>query len=108
MSLVEPSSEFTSWASFEPGGAVVAVRGELDLSTVATLARSLAPVLDTHPHELILDLAELRFIDSTGLSLLVKTSKELKEHEGMLALTHPTPPVRRVLEIVGLDTLLVA
>jgi anti-anti-sigma regulatory factor len=35
-------------------------------------------------------------------------SKALKEHEGVLGLARPTPPVRRVLEIVGLDQLLVA
>lgn len=107
MTLIE-SPDFTSRTSFENGDAVVAVSGELDLSTVPELSRSLAPVLDAHPHELILDLTGLRFIDSTGLSLIVRTSNALKAHEGTLALTHPSPPVRKVLEIVGLDELLVA
>jgi anti-sigma B factor antagonist len=107
MTLVE-SQEFRSRAQVDNGEAVVAVWGELDLSTVPELCRSLAPVLDTHPHEVTLDLAGLRFIDSTGLSLIVQTSKQLKTHEGVLALTHPTAAVRRVLEIVGLDGLLVA
>jgi anti-anti-sigma factor len=107
MALVE-SPEFTSRTTFEEGQAVVAVCGELDLSTVSQLSRSLAPLIEAHPHELTLDLAGLGFIDSTGLSLIVRTSKQLREHEGTLALAHPTPPVRRVLEIVGLDQLLVA
>lgn len=107
MTLVDPQ-EFIARTSLEDGEAVVAVWGELDLSTAPELSRSLAPVLDAHPHELILDLAGLRFIDSSGLTLIVRTSKELKAHEGVLGLAHPTPQVRRVLEIVGLDELLVA
>jgi anti-sigma B factor antagonist len=107
MTLVGPQ-EFSSRTSLENGEAVVTVCGELDLSTVAELTRSLAPVIEAHPHALVLDLAGLGFIDSTGLSLIVRTSKELQSHEGTLALAHATPPVRRVLEIVGLDQLLVA
>jgi anti-sigma B factor antagonist len=107
MALVE-SPQFTSRTRFEEGQTIVAVCGELDLATVAQLYESLAPLIDAHPRELTLDLAGLGFIDSTGLSLIVRTSKQLKEHEGTLALAHPTAPVRRVLEIVGLDQLLVA
>lgn len=107
MTLVD-QSDFTARTRLENGQAVIAVWGELDLSTAPELSRSVAPVLDAHPHQLILDLAGLRFIDSTGLTLIVKVSKELKAHEGVLGLARPTPPVRRILEIVGLDHLLVA
>jgi anti-anti-sigma factor len=65
-------------------------------------------VLDHHPQEVTLDLGRLAFIDSTELTLIVRTSNSLKTHDGALRLTHPTPPIRRVLEIVGLDGLLVA
>ncbi len=107
MTVARPP-EFSCLASLGHGEAVVAVRGELDMSTAPELSRSLADVLDEHPQRVTLDLGDLSFIDSTGLTLLVKTSHHLKEHEGALQLTHPTPPVRRVLEIVGLDGLLVA
>ena len=100
--------ELSCLASLDHGEAVVAVTGELDMSTAPQLSRSLAGVLDQHPQRLTLELGGLEFIDSTGLTLLVRTSKQLKAHEGALQLAHPTPPVRRVLEIVGLDGLLVA
>ena len=107
MTVVRPP-EFSCLASLDQGQAVVAVSGELDMATAPELSRSLAGVLEQHPAQLTLELGALSFIDSTGLTLLVRTSKSLKEHEGSLQLAHPTPPVRRVLEIVGLDGLLVA
>ena len=107
MTVVRPP-EFNCLMSIDHGEAVVAVTGELDMSTAPELSRSLAGVLDQHPQRLTLELGGLEFIDSTGLTLLVRTSKHLKAHEGALELAHPTPPVRRVLEIVGLDGLLVA
>ena len=107
MTLVRPPA-FTCRTTVDHGAAVVFVSGELDLSTAPELSRSLVTVLDQHPQALTLDLAGVEFIDSTGLTLLVRTSKRLQEHDGALRLTSPTPPVRRVLELVGLDTLLVA
>ncbi len=107
MTVVRPP-DFSCRTSVDHGDAVVAVNGELDMSTAPQLSRSLAGVLDHHPQRLTLELGGLEFIDSTGLTLLVRTSKQLKQHDGSLQLAHPTPPVRRVLEIVGLDGLLVA
>jgi anti-anti-sigma factor len=107
MRLVRPP-EFSCQTTVAHGQAVVAVRGELDLSTAAELSRSLAAVLDQRLQAVTIDLAGLEFIDSTGLTLLVRTSKRLREHEGVLRLASPTPAVRRVLELVGLDGLLVA
>ncbi|MGH9265725.1 MAG: STAS domain-containing protein [Acidimicrobiales bacterium] len=107
MTLVRPP-EFSCQTTVDHGQAVVAVAGELDMTTAPELSRSLAPVLDQHPRDVTLDLAGVDFIDSTGLTLLVRTSKALQAHEGALHLLAATPPVRRVLEIVGLDGLLVA
>lgn len=107
MTLVRPP-EFTCQATLDHDQAVVAISGELDMSTAPELSRSLAGVLEQHPRDLTLDLGGVGFIDSTGLTVLVRTSKQLQAHHGALHLVSPTPPVRRVLEIVGLDGLLVA
>jgi len=101
-------TEFSSRATLADGHAVVALRGELDLSTAPVLTRCLAPVIGSHPSAVILDLGELEFIDSTGLTLIVRAWNELRTHEGTLGLAHASPPVRRVLELVGLDRMLVA
>jgi anti-sigma B factor antagonist len=107
MTMVPPAA-LTSRITLDHGDAVVAVSGELDLSTAGELGRALIDLVGRHPHALTVDLAGLRFIDSTGLTLLVRTRTQLAEDGATLWLSSPTPPVRRVLEIVGLDTLLVA
>ncbi len=107
MFVVRPP-DFTCLATMDHGEATVAVAGELDMSTAPQLSRSLNEVLDQHPSRVTVDLSGLAFIDSTGLNLLARTSNVLTAHDGAFVLTHPTPPVRKVLEIVGLDGLLAA
>ena len=97
-----------SRTTFDHDHVVMAVSGELDMSTAPDLSDALADVVDRHPGDLTVDLADLAFIDSTGLTVLVRASKRLREHDATLRLSSPTPSVRRVLEIVGLDHLLVA
>ncbi len=107
MTLVRPPV-LISRTTFDHDHAVIAVSGELDMSTAPDLSDALADVVDRHPRDLTVDLADLAFIDSTGLTVLVRASKQLRDHDATLRLASPTPSVRRVLEIVGLDHLLVA
>ena len=50
----------------------------------------------------VVDLAELTFMDSTGLSALVVAKNRMESDGDVLMLTRPRPNVRRVLEITGL------
>lgn len=76
--------------------------GELDMSTAAQLRDELARVTSDGARHVTLDLSDLAFIDSTGLSVLVTGLKRLRQDGGDLALRSPTPGTRRVLEITGL------
>lgn len=82
------------------GGRVVALRGELDAST----CRRLAEHLSGPPGSLIVvDLAELTFLDSSGLGAFHDARRKAIEAGGSLVLCHPVAMVQRVLEITGLD-----
>jgi anti-anti-sigma factor len=82
-------------------GRVVALRGELDACT----CRGLAERLSGPPGSLIVvDLARLTFVDSSGLGLLHEARRRAIDHGGNLVVCHPGPVVLRVLEITGLDT----
>ena len=105
MTLVRP--ELSCEVRAGGPGPVVSLVGELDLSSAPVLAETLDQVLDRCPQVVTLDLSGLDFIDSTGLSLLARTSKALKGYDGRLRLLSPRPAVRRVLELVGLHPLLV-
>ena len=83
---------------------VVAVQGELDLSTAPELEQALAPL--GSGHSVVIDLAECEFIDSTGIALIVRTWQRIDGEDGKqsrFAICGANDQVRRVLEISGLD-----
>ena len=54
-------------------------------------------------YNLAVDLAAVDFMDSSGLAVLISGLRRTKEHQGSLVLVAPTPSVKRVLSITGLD-----
>jgi anti-sigma B factor antagonist len=87
----------------DPTGApVVAVSGDLDISNAASLEAAVASVIAQGAEQLIFDLSALRFMDSAGIAVLVGAAAQVNA----VRLRHPSPIVRRVVEITGLlDTL---
>ena len=86
----------------------MAVAGEMDLATSGPLAQALTEVLDTKPVTVRLDLAEVSFLDSSGIRCLVGVAERAAAVGGHLVVRNPTPMVLRVLEICGVDQLLLA
>jgi anti-anti-sigma factor len=85
------------------GHAVVGLRGELDIATVDDLRHDLRKARQSYGEHVILDLTELEFMDSQGLSVIVGCHKAVTAAGGSLALVAPRPIVRRTLEITGLS-----
>jgi anti-anti-sigma factor len=78
---------------------IVTLVGDLDLATVSTLRAALSRLDGA---DLIVDCAELQFLDSTGISLFVELGNE-REHVGRtMVLRNVTGIPRRTLEICGL------
>jgi len=76
--------------------------GELDMSTAPQLRERLSGLATDGPNQVTVDLSELSFVDSTGLSVLITGLKQVRQQGGDMALRSPTPSTRRVLEITGL------
>src|SRR5262249_22906121 len=88
----------------ERGGCVVVtVDGELDLSTADQLHETLASAIADGTGPIVLDLDALRFCDSAGLAVLVKTHNLLVGEGRRLVIASPSTVVSRVLELSGLD-----
>ncbi len=83
--------------------AVMRLVGELDLGSAPRLREQIVGVVDAGVVDLVLDLAELEFIDSSGLSVLVMALKRLRERDGDLRLRSVPAQTRRVLAVSGLD-----
>jgi anti-sigma B factor antagonist len=87
------------------GTAVVHVRGEVDLYTAPRLREQLEEVIGEGQRQLVVDLTEMDFIDSTGLGVLVGTLKRLRETGGEMSLRNPSRSTHKILEIAGLTEL---
>ena len=82
--------------------ATVSVRGELDASTAPDLADVCLSVHGQGARDLVIDLTDTTFLDSSGLRALIEAHR-LFSDGGNLALANASEPVRRLLEITGLD-----
>jgi len=85
----------------------LALAGELDPGTAPDLqARIDDLVADVAVTRVVLDLAQVSFLDSSGLRVLVAANEALRARTAELVLRGPDPNVRRVLEVTGLTDLI--
>jgi anti-sigma B factor antagonist len=82
--------------------AVVMLAGELDMATAPDLADVLESLVAGGPGEIVVDLAGLSFVDSSGLAVFVTTQTALHEQGRRLSLRSPRRHAVRVFEIAGL------
>jgi anti-sigma B factor antagonist len=83
----------------EQGRLVLALRGELDLTSVPQFERELQEAEATGPARLVLDLSGLDFMDSTGLRALLQARERAKAEDHELVLRRGPRQVQRVLEL---------
>jgi anti-anti-sigma factor len=81
---------------------VVVLTGELDPHTAPRFAQALDPLQRPDIEQIVVDLAGVRFIDSSGLRVLIAAEHELSERGARLVLRAPSPAARRLLEITDL------
>ena len=81
----------------------VSLQGELDLSTVEKVEQELRRVEDRGEKLLVLNLAGLSFLDSTGLRLMVTTDQRARQEGRRLAIVKGPESVHRVFTITKLD-----
>ena len=80
--------------------AVVAA-GELDLASADRLGEEVRNVLAVGSAQIVLDLRQVDFIDSTGLRMLLSLRNDAQRNERALTLVPPTPAARRIFDITG-------
>jgi anti-anti-sigma factor len=84
----------------------VAVRGEIDIATVASLERALDSAIRTSRGAFVLDLSDIEFLDSSGLHALLRARAILAREDRALAVVCPPGPARRLFEVAGIADLL--
>ena len=89
-----------------PDAHMVAV-GELDLATTPTLTVQLGEAVAAGCRNFRVDLGGVSFCDASTIGLLVSLDQRLRATDGSLSIVAASSCVRRVLQIVGLERLLV-
>jgi anti-anti-sigma factor len=85
----------------ESGAPLLAVSGELDLAATPTLEQELARVRERGPELIIIDLRELEFMDSTGLSVLIRAHQDAQQSGYRLGIVNGSRQIRRLLTLTG-------
>jgi anti-anti-sigma factor len=81
---------------------LIALSGELDASTSTYLYAKLADLEVENALNVVLDMAKLSFMDSSGLGVIITEHTRLKRSGGKLTVYSPSSSVRRLFEITGL------
>lgn len=107
MSTAEPREGLLVHNRVDDGVAVVTVTGDVDVATCAALRDSLLQVIaDENFRGLVVNLAGVSFIDSTGIGVLVGAWRRTKATDGNLALASPSRQAQSVLDATGLTKVL--
>jgi anti-anti-sigma factor len=85
---------------------IIALTGELDLATADELERELLRVEATDAESIVVDLSSLRFMDSTGIRVMIAADARSRADSQRLALLRGPDAVQRVFELTGVVDLL--
>lgn len=82
---------------------VIVVAGELSLAEAPILERHLSEALAAASSTIVVDLAGVEFIDSTGLSVLVRAQQQASERGVEFGVQNPRAQAHRLLSLTGLE-----
>ena len=86
----------------QDGIEVIDVQGEIDMYTAPRLGELLIDLVSTGSYQLVVNLDEVGFLDSTGLGVLVGGLKRVRAHDGSLDLVCTQQRILKILKITGL------
>ena len=82
------------------------LNGRLDSNTSPNLEKLLAGAMEDGARKMVIDFADLDYISSAGLRIILKTTKDLRPTEGNIVLCSMQDYVKEVFEIAGFDSFL--
>ncbi|MFF5205300.1 STAS domain-containing protein [Streptosporangium sp. NPDC000396] len=81
---------------------LLALAGELDYTNAERFQHDLRNAIGSEECDLIVDLTELSFCDSTGIRVFVAVRKLVNDRGGNIVLTNPHPRLERIFHLTGL------
>jgi anti-sigma B factor antagonist len=81
---------------------VVELTGEIDVYTSPKVKDAVTELIDREHYNLVINLEKVRYIDSTGLGVLIGGLKRVREHGGSDNLVCTNPQIKKIFDITGL------
>ncbi|HEY0798764.1 MAG TPA: STAS domain-containing protein [Candidatus Baltobacteraceae bacterium] len=81
---------------------VVELSGEIDVYTSPKVKDAITELIDKGHYNLVINLEKVRYIDSTGLGVLIGGLKRVREHGGSVNLVCTNPQIKKIFDITGL------
>jgi anti-sigma B factor antagonist len=82
---------------------VVDLNGEIDVYTSPKVKDAISELIDKGHYALVINLENVRYIDSTGLGVLIGGLKRVREHSGTVNLVCTNPQIKKIFDITGLS-----
>jgi anti-sigma B factor antagonist len=105
MDGASPLPDFEVTTAIGNDAVSLAVGGDVDLAAVPGLAARLDQAISTNGHKVVVDLGDVTFMDCAGLTLLIAARRRLAIDERRLVLARPSPCVRRLFDLAGVNLL---
>ena len=83
------------------GAYVVTLTGEINGQTYSVLENKLDQLLKERPNLIVLDMAEVSYLSSAGIRVILKTRKALAANAGKLVFMNMQPQIKKVFEIIN-------
>ena len=92
--------------AFSSGRLTIFLSGELDHHEARCTLNTIDELLDEYlPRDCVLDMAGLTFMDSSGIAVIIRTSRRMKALGGRVWIENPAKQPQRVIDAAGIDRL---
>ena len=81
---------------------LIEVQGEIDVYTSPRVKETINDLIEKGNYFLVINLEGVRYIDSTGLGVLIGALKKVKENDGAVSLISTNPQIKKIFTITGL------
>ena len=94
-------------SEYSDGRLAVYLAGELDHHSAKMTVSGIAESIDRYlPRDLVLDLTQLGFMDSSGIAVIVRSYKKMRDAGGRMYIENPQPQPLKVLDASGIDRMI--
>ena len=105
--MAPPFAVVVSTDEVNRGPVLITAAGEVDMATAPQLQEAIVAQVDGKRVDVVVDLAAVTFLDSSGIAALIRARRRVGELGGTLTLRNPEPRVRKTLHLTGVDQVFV-